>query len=77
MDYHANMQALIVNFQFHYLCLLEYLINLVYFLLSRTQETVNVPEFISQQFFIFYCFTVHFDNIKILFTNKCTFLLNT
>ena len=25
----------------------------------------------------FYCFTVHFDNIKIPFTNKCTLLLNT
>ena len=24
----------------------------------------------------FYCCTVHFDNIKILFTNKCTLLLN-
>ena len=24
-----------------------------------------------------YCCTVHFDNIKILFTNKCTLLLNT
>ena len=29
-------------------------------------------------FFIFiYCCTVHFDNIEILFTNKCTLLLNT
>jgi len=25
----------------------------------------------------FYCCTVHFDNIKILFTNKCILLLNT
>ena len=25
----------------------------------------------------FYCCTVHFDNIKILFTNKYTLLLNT
>ena len=25
----------------------------------------------------FYCCTVHFDNIKIPFTNKCTLLLNT
>jgi len=25
----------------------------------------------------FYCCTVHFDNIKILFTNKCFLLLNT
>jgi len=25
----------------------------------------------------FYCCTVHFDNIKILFANKCTLLLNT
>ena len=25
----------------------------------------------------FYCCTVHFNNIKILFTNKCTLLLNT
>ena len=25
----------------------------------------------------FYCCTVHFDNIKIIFTNKCTLLLNT
>ena len=24
-----------------------------------------------------YCCTVQFDNIKILFTNKCTLLLNT
>ena len=24
-----------------------------------------------------YCCTVHFDNIKILFTNKCILLLNT
>jgi len=25
----------------------------------------------------FYCCTVHFDNLKILFTNKCTLLLKT
>jgi len=25
----------------------------------------------------FYCCTVHFDNIKVLLTNKCTLLLNT
>jgi len=31
---------------------------------------------VSSVVFIFYCCTVHFDNIKILFTNKCTLLLN-
>ena len=27
-------------------------------------------------FLNFYCSTVNFDNIKIIFTNKCTLLLN-
>ena len=27
--------------------------------------------------YFFYCCTVHFDNIKFPFTNKCTLLLNT
>jgi hypothetical protein len=31
----------------------------------------------KQSWSFFYCCTMHFDNIKIPFTNKCTVLLNT
>ena len=45
-----------------------------YNLPEQPPEVVLCEEY---QLFNFYCSTVHFDNIKILFTNKCTLLLNT
>jgi hypothetical protein len=45
---------------------------------EEEEETSGIPSSAleladhNQHFSFFYCCTVHFDNIKILFTNKCT-----
>ena len=48
--------------------------NTIYSTWKQSLRVTDVYTNITTIFF--YCCTVHFDNIKILFTNKCTLLLN-
>ena len=45
--------------------------------LIRLEKNLNLSCMIMKYENNFYCCTVHFDNIKILFTNKYSLLLNT
>jgi hypothetical protein len=44
--------------------------------MDKMGEACSTDERYCYNFLIFYCCAVHIDNIKILFTDKCTLLLN-
>jgi len=54
-----------VLYEFLYRMFAKYLHNLLLGECLTLSNTVHI---------FFYCCTIHFDNIKILFTNKCTLL---
>jgi hypothetical protein len=64
-------KTMICQFQLHIIIIIIIIITLI--MITSPKLLNSLLNYVNN----FYCCTVHFDNIRILFTDKCTLLLNT